>query len=145
MARVAGPTGRKSSGHERCRVQGPRSCRTVCPSHSHHIGLNIDPAVQAVVGIFSLVTGKSPQFAAHGGSLRENLALQNVQVPPPGPGSPGGRGRGGQGRGRSSRGVACRAVCSCAKVCMEQGLCVRDKCVAPCVSMSHVLVRVISV
>ncbi|XP_040826599.1 glutamine-dependent NAD(+) synthetase isoform X2 [Ochotona curzoniae] len=47
---------------------------------SHHIGLNIDPAVQAVVGIFSLVTGKSPQFAAHGGSLRENLALQNVQA-----------------------------------------------------------------
>ncbi|XP_058518678.1 glutamine-dependent NAD(+) synthetase isoform X2 [Ochotona princeps] len=47
---------------------------------SHHIGLSIDPAVQAVVGIFSLVTGKSPQFAVHGGSCRENLALQNVQA-----------------------------------------------------------------
>ncbi|XP_045414167.1 glutamine-dependent NAD(+) synthetase isoform X4 [Lemur catta] len=47
---------------------------------SHHIGLNIDPAVKAVVGIFSLVTGKSPLFAAHGGSSRENLALQNVQA-----------------------------------------------------------------
>lgn len=47
---------------------------------SHHLGLNIDPAVKAVVGIFSLVTGKSPLFAAHGGSSRENLALQNVQV-----------------------------------------------------------------
>ncbi|XP_060014241.1 glutamine-dependent NAD(+) synthetase isoform X3 [Lagenorhynchus albirostris] len=47
---------------------------------SHHIGLNIDPAVKAVVGIFSLVTGKSPAFAAHGGSSRENLALQNVQA-----------------------------------------------------------------
>lgn len=49
-------------------------------SCSHHIGLSIDPAVRAVVGIFSLVTGRSPRFAAHGGSHRENLALQNVQV-----------------------------------------------------------------
>ncbi|XP_032494723.1 glutamine-dependent NAD(+) synthetase isoform X4 [Phocoena sinus] len=47
---------------------------------SHHIGLNIDPAVKAVLGIFSLVTGKSPAFAAYGGSSRESLALQNVQA-----------------------------------------------------------------
>ncbi|XP_070930194.1 glutamine-dependent NAD(+) synthetase isoform X1 [Macaca nemestrina] len=47
---------------------------------SHHISLNIDPAVKAVTGIFSLVTGKSPLFTAHGGSSRENLALQNVQA-----------------------------------------------------------------
>ncbi|XP_044895632.1 glutamine-dependent NAD(+) synthetase isoform X9 [Felis catus] len=46
---------------------------------SHHIGLDIDPAVKAVVGIFSLATGKRPLFAVHGGSRRENLALQNVQ------------------------------------------------------------------
>ncbi|XP_066893913.1 glutamine-dependent NAD(+) synthetase isoform X2 [Kogia breviceps] len=48
---------------------------------SHHISLNIDPAVKAIVGIFSLVTGKSPAFSAHGGSSRESLALQNVQPP----------------------------------------------------------------
>ncbi|KAM6158912.1 glutamine-dependent NAD(+) synthetase [Rhynchocyon petersi] len=47
---------------------------------SHHIGLSIDPAVRAVVGVFSLVTGQRPLFAAHGGSSRENLALQNVQA-----------------------------------------------------------------
>ncbi|XP_023593879.1 glutamine-dependent NAD(+) synthetase [Trichechus manatus latirostris] len=47
---------------------------------SHHIGLSIDPAVRAVVGVFSLVTGKRPLFAVHGGSSRENLALQNVQA-----------------------------------------------------------------
>ncbi|XP_057362700.1 glutamine-dependent NAD(+) synthetase isoform X4 [Manis pentadactyla] len=47
---------------------------------SHHVGVSIDPAVKAIVGIFSLVTGKSPLFAAHGGSSRENLALQNVQA-----------------------------------------------------------------
>ncbi|XP_054553405.1 glutamine-dependent NAD(+) synthetase isoform X2 [Talpa occidentalis] len=47
---------------------------------SYHIGLSIEPAVKAVVGIFNLVTGKSPMFGAHGGSTRENLALQNVQA-----------------------------------------------------------------
>ncbi|XP_054580848.1 glutamine-dependent NAD(+) synthetase [Eptesicus fuscus] len=47
---------------------------------SHHIGLSIDPAVTAVMSIFSLVTGKRPLFAAHGGSSKENLALQNVQA-----------------------------------------------------------------
>uniref|UniRef100_G3TWX8 Glutamine-dependent NAD(+) synthetase n=1 Tax=Loxodonta africana TaxID=9785 RepID=G3TWX8_LOXAF len=63
---------------------------------SHHIGLSIDPAVKAVVGIFSLVTGKHPLFAVHGGSSRENLALQNVQVRQP-------RGRGGLGHPRTSK------------------------------------------
>ncbi|XP_042094104.1 glutamine-dependent NAD(+) synthetase isoform X8 [Ovis aries] len=48
---------------------------------SHHIGLHIDPVVKALVGLFSLVTGASPRFAVHGGSDRENLALQNVQPP----------------------------------------------------------------
>uniref|UniRef100_A0A8I6GEG1 Glutamine-dependent NAD(+) synthetase n=2 Tax=Rattus norvegicus TaxID=10116 RepID=A0A8I6GEG1_RAT len=47
---------------------------------SYHISLNIDPAVKAILGIFSLVTGKFPRFSAHGGSSRENLALQNVQA-----------------------------------------------------------------
>ncbi|XP_019406983.1 PREDICTED: glutamine-dependent NAD(+) synthetase isoform X4 [Crocodylus porosus] len=47
---------------------------------SYHINLNIDVAVKAVVGIFSIVMGKSPQFRVSGGSSRENLALQNVQA-----------------------------------------------------------------
>lgn len=47
---------------------------------SYHINLNIDVAVKAIVGIFSIVMGKSPQFRVYGGSSRENLALQNVQV-----------------------------------------------------------------
>ncbi|KAF7459580.1 glutamine-dependent NAD(+) synthetase [Marmota monax] len=47
---------------------------------SHHISLNMDPAVKAILGIFRLVMGKSPLFAVHGGSSRENLALQNVQA-----------------------------------------------------------------
>lgn len=40
----------------------------------------MDTAVSAVKGIFSLVTGKMPQFQVHGGSSAENLALQNIQV-----------------------------------------------------------------
>ena len=47
---------------------------------SYHVDLNMDTAVTAVKGIFSLCTGKMPQFAAHGGSNAENLALQNIQV-----------------------------------------------------------------
>uniref|UniRef100_A0A4W3JFF1 Glutamine-dependent NAD(+) synthetase n=1 Tax=Callorhinchus milii TaxID=7868 RepID=A0A4W3JFF1_CALMI len=47
---------------------------------SYHLNMNIDTAVKAMIGIFSLVTGKSPQFTVHGGCTRENLALQNVQA-----------------------------------------------------------------
>ncbi|XP_072128866.1 glutamine-dependent NAD(+) synthetase-like isoform X1 [Mobula birostris] len=47
---------------------------------SHHINLNIDPAVKAVIMIFKLVTGKLPQFTVHGGCSRENIALQNLQA-----------------------------------------------------------------
>ncbi|NXW99566.1 NADE synthetase, partial [Larus smithsonianus] len=46
---------------------------------SYHINLNIDAAVKAIVGIFSMVTGRMPRFSVYGGSSRENLALQNVQ------------------------------------------------------------------
>ena len=37
-------------------------------------------AVSAVLGIFTTVTGLVPKFRARGGTPRENLALQNVQV-----------------------------------------------------------------
>ncbi|XP_070684228.1 glutamine-dependent NAD(+) synthetase-like [Pempheris klunzingeri] len=47
---------------------------------SSHMNINIDVAVKGILGIFSLVTGKWPQFRANGGSRRENLALQNVQA-----------------------------------------------------------------
>lgn len=47
---------------------------------SHHVSLSIEPAITAIVGIFSLVTGRRPTFTVLGGSPRENLALQNVQA-----------------------------------------------------------------
>ncbi|XP_061886164.1 glutamine-dependent NAD(+) synthetase isoform X1 [Entelurus aequoreus] len=47
---------------------------------STHMNINIDMAVQGILGIFSIVTGRWPKFRANGGSHRENLALQNVQA-----------------------------------------------------------------
>jgi len=37
-------------------------------------------AVSAVLGIFTAMSGLVPRFASRGGSARESLALQNVQV-----------------------------------------------------------------
>ena len=47
---------------------------------SYHQVINIDTAVTAVMTIFTAVMGLVPKFKVHGGSPRENLALQNVQV-----------------------------------------------------------------
>lgn len=47
---------------------------------SYHIDLNMDSLVTAIRTLFSVVTGKSPQFRSHGGSNAENLALQNIQA-----------------------------------------------------------------
>ncbi len=47
---------------------------------SHHMSARIDSAVKAVLGIFSAATGMVPRFRVHGGSPRENLAMQNVQA-----------------------------------------------------------------
>nr|XP_040563428.1 glutamine-dependent NAD(+) synthetase-like isoform X2 [Lepeophtheirus salmonis] len=46
---------------------------------SYHMSVLIDSAVTAIIGIFSTVTGVIPKFRSRGGSIRENLALQNVQ------------------------------------------------------------------
>ncbi|KAF7987262.1 hypothetical protein HCN44_003024 [Aphidius gifuensis] len=47
---------------------------------SFHHSIVIDIAVTAVLKIFQQVTNLVPRFRAHGGSPRENLALQNVQA-----------------------------------------------------------------
>lgn len=47
---------------------------------SYHMGITIDTAVTAIMAIFTTITGKVPRFAAHGGSARESLALQNIQA-----------------------------------------------------------------
>lgn len=47
---------------------------------STHMNINIDAAVNGILGIFALAAGRWPQFRINGGSHRENLALQNVQA-----------------------------------------------------------------
>ncbi|KAI9270615.1 hypothetical protein BDA99DRAFT_502273 [Phascolomyces articulosus] len=47
---------------------------------SYHTDLNMDTVVSSIHGLFSLVTGKTPQYRIHGGSNTENLALQNIQA-----------------------------------------------------------------
>nr|XP_018913780.1 PREDICTED: probable glutamine-dependent NAD(+) synthetase [Bemisia tabaci]XP_018913781.1 PREDICTED: probable glutamine-dependent NAD(+) synthetase [Bemisia tabaci]XP_018913782.1 PREDICTED: probable glutamine-dependent NAD(+) synthetase [Bemisia tabaci]XP_018913783.1 PREDICTED: probable glutamine-dependent NAD(+) synthetase [Bemisia tabaci] len=47
---------------------------------SYHSSIVIDTAVSAVLAIFKLLTKREPKFAAHGGTSRESLALQNIQA-----------------------------------------------------------------
>lgn len=47
---------------------------------SYHQSVVIDSAVSAILGIFQQITKLVPKFRVHGGSPRENVALQNVQV-----------------------------------------------------------------
>ncbi|KAG0258698.1 glutamine-dependent NAD(+) synthetase [Actinomortierella ambigua] len=47
---------------------------------SYHIDMNMDTVVAALQALFTLITGKTPAFRAHGGSNVENLALQNIQA-----------------------------------------------------------------
>jgi NAD+ synthase (glutamine-hydrolysing) len=49
---------------------------------SHHCNLEIDLITDAVVSVFSrfVSDGRKPEFMSRGGSLGEDLALQNIQV-----------------------------------------------------------------
>jgi NAD+ synthase (glutamine-hydrolysing) len=47
---------------------------------SYHFDINFMKVVDAVLFVFKAVTGKSPVYAVQGGTPRENLALQNIQV-----------------------------------------------------------------
>jgi NAD+ synthase (glutamine-hydrolysing) len=47
---------------------------------SYHVDLNMDVLVTAVRELFSMVLGFKPKYKVHGGSMAENLALQNIQV-----------------------------------------------------------------
>ncbi|KAI8379492.1 uncharacterized protein BYT42DRAFT_545837 [Radiomyces spectabilis] len=47
---------------------------------SYHTDLNMDTVVKSIHSLFSLVTGKTPQYRVHGGSTTENVALQNIQA-----------------------------------------------------------------
>ena len=45
-----------------------------------HLNANIDGIVSSFLSLFVRLTGKRPQFKVNGGSLYENLSLQNIQA-----------------------------------------------------------------
>lgn len=47
---------------------------------SYHLDMNIDIIVQAVITAFAGCVGKRPHFLIEGGTLSEDLALQNIQA-----------------------------------------------------------------
>jgi NAD+ synthase (glutamine-hydrolysing) len=47
---------------------------------SYHYSIKIDVAVSAMIKIFSITTGKMPNFFVRGGTISEDLALQNIQA-----------------------------------------------------------------
>lgn len=46
----------------------------------YHLNMGMNMMVDAVVKTFSLLTGKTPQYLSRGGTLQEDLALQNIQA-----------------------------------------------------------------
>jgi NAD+ synthase (glutamine-hydrolysing) len=47
---------------------------------SYHLTVRIDLMVNAVIKVFARATNQRPQFQVHGGSMAEDLALQNIQA-----------------------------------------------------------------
>ena len=47
---------------------------------SYHLTVTIDLMVSAVIKVFSLTTSMIPKFQVHGGTMAEDLALQNIQA-----------------------------------------------------------------
>ncbi|GAA5888101.1 hypothetical protein JCM5296_005433 [Sporobolomyces johnsonii] len=47
---------------------------------AYHVDLNMDACVSAIHTLFTVVTGKKPEYKVHGGTQAENLALQNIQA-----------------------------------------------------------------
>ncbi len=47
---------------------------------SYHLTVPIDLMVSAVIQVFTLTTGKTPKFESRGGTMAEDLALQNIQA-----------------------------------------------------------------
>lgn len=47
---------------------------------SYHLSITIDLMVEAVIKVFTLTTSMTPRFSVHGGTMTEDLALQNIQA-----------------------------------------------------------------
>jgi len=57
-----------------------RSAKLARQLGAYHAPAIIDPMIKAILEVFRGVTNKEPRFQKHGGSLAEDLALQNIQA-----------------------------------------------------------------
>jgi len=57
-----------------------RARRLAVEIGASHLDVKVDTVVSAITSLFSLITGRTPKFKAHGGSHAENAALQNIQA-----------------------------------------------------------------
>mmetsp|Transcript_78360 Transcript_78360/g.153838 ORF Transcript_78360/g.153838 Transcript_78360/m.153838 type:complete len:795 (+) Transcript_78360:17-2401(+) len=57
-----------------------RAKRLAGAIRSYHNSVVIDDIVSAVLRVFSAFAGRTPKFVAQGGSMAEDLALQNIQA-----------------------------------------------------------------
>jgi NAD+ synthase (glutamine-hydrolysing) len=57
-----------------------RALRLAQAIGAYHNALKIDVMVASILSVFTLVTGKTPQFSSRGGTMTQDLALQNIQA-----------------------------------------------------------------
>lgn len=48
--------------------------------HSYHSSISIDGVVKSLITLFTSFSGKSPRYKSQGGTMTEDLALQNIQA-----------------------------------------------------------------
>ena len=61
-------------------VTNSRAKRLADAIGSYHLSINIDLMVKAALQVFQISTGHMPRFASRGGTMAEDLALQNIQA-----------------------------------------------------------------
>lgn len=47
---------------------------------SYHLHVEIDSIVEAVISVFDFLTNRTPRYVSQGGTIQEDLALQNIQA-----------------------------------------------------------------
>ena len=57
-----------------------RSGKLASEVGSYHSSIKIDAAVSAIVSIFGNAFGRTPEFISNGGTIAEDLSLQNIQA-----------------------------------------------------------------
>ena len=66
-----------SNSSEQTRQRAHALAHRIC---SNHLEVPIDSVVNALLTLFTSITGFIPKFKSRGGSHRENIALQNIQA-----------------------------------------------------------------